>query len=138
MDRIIGISDGSIAGLHALALAAVRGGTISAAEAAARLAVSPTYLSKILKTLAKAGMLESTRGAAGGFALIRKPGSLSCGEVVTCIEGELPDRACLFERPVCEAGHCAFSTFCTGMEKRLRSLLSKTTIADLAGCFTRE
>ena len=34
--------------------------------------VSPTYLSKILTKLVKAGMIESTSGANGGYRLSRK------------------------------------------------------------------
>jgi Rrf2 family protein len=42
---------------------------------------------QILLQLKSAGIVESTRGAAGGYRLARDPATLSLGEVVAIIEG---------------------------------------------------
>ncbi|PCJ19768.1 MAG: hypothetical protein COB02_06145 [Candidatus Cloacimonadota bacterium] len=49
--------------------------------------ISPTYLSKILRDLTKAGILNSVRGPAGGFSLARPAEDISLKEVVEVIDG---------------------------------------------------
>ena len=49
------------------------------------------YLERIVALLKRAELVESTRGAAGGYRLVRDPANLSLGEVVTIIEGASGD-----------------------------------------------
>jgi Rrf2 family protein len=49
--------------------------------------VPPRFLVQILLQLKGAGLVASTRGAAGGYHLIRPPEELSLGEVMDVIEG---------------------------------------------------
>ncbi|MBL8966758.1 MAG: Rrf2 family transcriptional regulator, partial [Spirochaetaceae bacterium] len=101
MDRLLNISDRTNAALHALALAAKSGGPLPAARAAEELGVSASYLAKTLQPVAKAGLLDSTRGAAGGFLLAKDPARITCLEVLELLDGPLPVRACLVEKQVC-------------------------------------
>ena len=136
MDRVVGISDRANAAFHTLAVASCRGGSISAKEAAERLGLSPSYLTKILRTLTAQGILESTRGMGGGFSLARQPEFITLMEVLVALDGPLPSRACLFEKTVCDTGTCFFKVLCRDFEARLRQALEHSTIADLAANFT--
>ena len=49
--------------------------------------VPPRFLVQILLQLKGAGLVASTRGAAGGYNLIRPPDQVSLGEVMQVIEG---------------------------------------------------
>lgn len=49
--------------------------------------VPPRFLVQILLQLKGAGLVASTRGAAGGYHLVRPPENLSLGEVMEVIEG---------------------------------------------------
>jgi Rrf2 family protein len=49
--------------------------------------VPPRFLVQILLQLKAAGLVASTRGAAGGYHLVREPDSVSLGEVMEVIEG---------------------------------------------------
>ncbi len=49
--------------------------------------VPPRFLVQILLQLKGAGLVSSTRGAAGGYHLLRAPESVSLGEVMDVIEG---------------------------------------------------
>ena len=49
--------------------------------------VPPRFLVQILLQLKGAGLVASTRGAAGGYQLLRAPAELSLGEVMDAIEG---------------------------------------------------
>jgi len=135
MDRIVAVSDTVNAGIHALALAEANGVSISAREAAERLGVSPSYLAKIMQKLAAGGLMTPTRGLGGGYALARPAEQISCLDVLTILEGDLPRRECLFAKAVCRTGTCALRTFCADTEKRLRSVLETTTIAAIARSF---
>lgn len=49
--------------------------------------VPPRFLVQILLQLKGAGLVASTRGAAGGYHLLRQPEQVSLGEVMSVIEG---------------------------------------------------
>lgn len=49
--------------------------------------VPPRFLVQILLQLKGAGLVASTRGAAGGYHLVRAPDEVSLGEVMEVIEG---------------------------------------------------
>ena len=48
---------------------------------------SPRFLVQILIQLNKAGLVTSTRGAAGGYHLARKPSEITLADVVSAVEG---------------------------------------------------
>jgi Rrf2 family protein len=54
---------------------------------AERHAVPPRFLVQILLQLKGAGLVKSTRGAAGGYHLTRPPEQVSLGEVMQVVEG---------------------------------------------------
>src|SRR6266508_1873138 len=47
------------------------------------------YLEQILLALKHAGLLASTRGASGGYALIKPPGKVTLGRVIRTLDGPL-------------------------------------------------
>ncbi len=53
--------------------------------------VPPRFLVQILLQLKGAGLVASTRGAAGGYHLIKPPEQVSLGEVIEVIEGSTED-----------------------------------------------
>src|SRR5690625_6495650 len=59
--------------------------------------LSPTYLSKILTKLVKAGLLESTPGVNGGYSIAGKPQNISFLDVIHAIEGKPPLFNCSLE-----------------------------------------
>lgn len=51
--------------------------------------ISEAYLEQLMPKLRKAGLIESQRGAAGGYRLTRPADEISVGEVLRALEGEL-------------------------------------------------
>ena len=49
--------------------------------------IPPRFLVQILLQLKAAGLVASTRGAAGGYHLVREPDGLSLGEVMEVMDG---------------------------------------------------
>ena len=62
--------------------------TIGVQELAEFQKLSPTYLSKILTKLTKAGLIESTPGAKGGYKISKSQNEISFLDVIIAIEGD--------------------------------------------------
>lgn len=56
-----------------LALAAGGGRSLTTRQIASAMNVPPSYLSKVLQSLVRAGIVHSTRGLKGGFVLVGRP-----------------------------------------------------------------
>lgn len=77
-------------------------GPLSLRQVAARQTLSEKYLEQIFPLLKSAGLVESTRGAGGGYALSGEPRSISVGSVLTALEGELAPSDCVSGGVDCE------------------------------------
>ena len=58
--------------------------------------------SKILKALARAGLLASQRGAKGGYSLAYQPEEISVGDVIEALEGPIGITECASSPGSCE------------------------------------
>ena len=105
---------------------------------AAREVAEETHLphpvvSKILKSLARADLLVSHRGAKGGFSLARAPGAITVPEMIAALEGPISLTECATHQ-----GACAQESSCDVREpwQRINSAvedaLARITLADLA------
>lgn len=66
----------------------------SAAALAKQRGLSPPMVSKILKALARAGLLLSQRGALGGYSLARSPAEISAADIIDALEGPIAITEC--------------------------------------------
>lgn len=79
----------------------------NAAEIADRAHLELPTVSKLLKTLAQAGLVQSFRGSAGGYRLSKPASQISLIEIVEAIEGPLGMTECSGEHSSCEhETHC--------------------------------
>jgi Rrf2 family transcriptional regulator, cysteine metabolism repressor len=88
------------------------------------------YLVQILLQLKGAGLVTSTRGAAGGYRLARSAASISLGDVLAAVDGALA-----VQRPrgsVKRTTRSALETVWEEVQAAERAILEHTTIADLA------
>lgn len=78
-------------------------GYVSIKSIATRQNISEKYLEQIIKLLAKEKLVESTRGANGGYRLIKEPEDYTVGEILRVAEGSLAPVSCLMtEENTCE------------------------------------
>ncbi len=70
---------------------------VSLAEVAKRQDISISYLEQLMTKLKKANLVESVRGASGGYVLTRKPEEISVGDVLRALEGDLSPVECATE-----------------------------------------
>lgn len=82
------------------------GGTarLSAAEIAKGRKLQPAFLSKILTTLARAGLVDASRGPGGGFTLTRHPKKIVLHDVMRLFERASDGDACPFGGGTCGRG----------------------------------
>jgi Rrf2 family iron-sulfur cluster assembly transcriptional regulator len=64
--------------------------------------IPSSFMAKILRQLVRAGLLQSSRGVHGGFALARPASEINLLEVVEAIEGPLALTDCMPEGTGCE------------------------------------
>lgn len=89
-----------------------QGRVVGRAEIEACQGVPRYFLSKILRTLVAAGILESIAGARGGFRLHRAASEISIRQIYEALEGDLCLIACVRDF----GGACCFAAVCTQIE----------------------
>ena len=67
---------------------------VSIQSIAVRQNISDSYLEQLMAKLKKAGLVESTRGAGGGYRLGRPAAEISVGDVLRVLEGSLEAAQC--------------------------------------------
>jgi Rrf2 family protein len=97
------------------------------------------YLSKLLKSLVRAGLLTASSGPRGGFRLARPPAEMTVLDIVGAVEGTAPAFRCMEIRqrgpaPLAraECRHpCGIASVMHDAERAWRESLAGTTVADL-------
>ena len=102
-------------------------------EIATSMRVPQNYLSKILHTLARAGVLTSLRGPRGGFQLAIPAEELSLGEVIRHFHQLTGERRCLLGRERCGEGEgCAAHSRWESVALTVETFFEETTVAQLS------
>lgn len=120
------------------AMAARRGEVLSSALLAEQSHVPEPTVAKILKMLARDGIVDSVRGAAGGYRLDRAAEDVTIGVVVTAVEGPVALTACVEG----STQGCGMSEACAlrgrwdPVNEAIRAALESVTVADVVnqGC----
>ncbi|MCX7373800.1 MAG: SUF system Fe-S cluster assembly regulator [Alphaproteobacteria bacterium] len=91
-------------------------------------------VAKVLKILAQAGFVDSTRGARGGYRLARALEDIPLAEVIVAFEGPIALTACVDGATGgCEsAGLCPVHGRWDPVNRAVREALTRITVADLA------
>lgn len=119
--------------IRAVAHVAARGldGPVRVEEIARAARCPRNYLSKILHVLTRAGVLQSSRGPAGGFRLVGRPERVALAEVIAPFQSAVA-RRCVLGRPECGGARpCAAHDRWTRVAAQVESFFAKTTVADL-------
>lgn len=99
---------------------------------ARRQLISHQYLEQIFAALRRAGIVDSVRGARGGYKLARPVDEISALEVVEILEGSVAPVRCIEDSTNCvETGHCSTEGLWRRVDHAVRDVLGNTTIGDL-------
>jgi Rrf2 family protein len=118
---------------------AKRGGTgtgpIAARELAEAERLPADYVEQILLRLRRAGLVESVRGAKGGYFLARRPEQITVRDVMTASEHQTFEMNCTTHPVDAERCHpnsgCSIRPVWQALQRRVDDLLSGITLADL-------
>ncbi|ODS61891.1 MULTISPECIES: SUF system Fe-S cluster assembly regulator [unclassified Arenimonas] len=115
-----------------VALAEAPGRVHSSAELAERARLEPPTVAKVLKPLAHAGLVESFRGASGGYRLARPARDIPLIAIVEAIEGPLGMTECSGEHSSCEhESHCGVQTHWRRINDVIAEALGGITLAEM-------
>jgi Rrf2 family protein len=98
------------------------------------------YLEHLVARLRRAGLIDSRRGAHGGYRLARDPAAITMAEVVEALEGSIAPVECISSAPdgstrcarETDADHvCTTKILWTRVRSSIVETLEQTTLAEL-------
>jgi Rrf2 family protein len=127
-------------GIHAMYDLAAHGGEgpVPIKAISEREGVPEAYLEQLMGQLKRAGLVRSTRGALGGYALARSADQISVGEVLRTLEGGLDLVDCLSEEDACgKACACPSRIVYQKLRDGLNQLADSITLQDMIEDYQR-
>ena len=101
-------------------------------DIAKRQEISEKYLGQLTLPLKAAGLINSIRGAHGGYALARRPQDITLKEVVLAVEGDLNLVECLATPKMCHrADLCVTRDIWSRLTQKMTEVLESTTLQDM-------
>jgi FeS assembly SUF system regulator len=89
-------------------------------------------VAKVLNALTREGLVESHRGAAGGYALSRDAGRITVAEIIQAMEGPIALTACVDAGGGCEVESiCPMRGTWDKVNRAIHQALSQVTLKDL-------
>jgi len=113
------------------------GGPVALAVLAQRNQLPSKFLEQILSTLKHGGVVRTTLGAHGGYAMAADPATISIGRVVRLLDGALAPLPCVslryYGRCSCpEESTCALRDVMIDVRDAMLEILDRETLAELA------
>jgi len=131
MLRISKLSDYAIIILGHMAKAP--GEMYAATDLAESAKVAGPTVSKVLKALARANILSSTRGAKGGYQLTRAPEKTTIASIIAALEGPIALTECSLDNTQCEqSSSCHVRGNWSVINRAIQTALESVTLADMA------
>jgi FeS assembly SUF system regulator len=107
-------------------------GVHSAAGLADRLGIAAPTVSKILKVLAREGLVASTRGARGGYRLASTPSGISVAQIIRAMDGPIGMTECSTTPGLCaQESRCTVRANWTRVNETILGFLQGITLEQL-------
>ena len=120
-----------------LAREEVSGGSLTLNQIAEREGLSAANAGKLMWILVKAGLVQSQRGAKGGYTLARPASEIRLNEVIRVLDEDTVDRFCQTHTGVLDTcihtSDCGIRPVIVGLHEIVQSALSEITLAQLIG-----
>ncbi|HBY56860.1 MAG TPA: Rrf2 family transcriptional regulator [Candidatus Atribacteria bacterium] len=113
---------------------------ISLRDVSLRQGISLQYLEQLFNKLKKANLVESTRGAGGGYLLAKEAKEISAGDIIRAVEGPIVLVDCLLTggkikkdapKECKKIEDCAIKILLEKITQQINQTLNKTTLKDL-------
>jgi len=107
-------------------------GPVLLKDIAKRQQISERYLEHLIVSLKVGGLVNSMRGARGGFTLAKPPSQIRLSKIIQIVEGSIAPVECVDDPKICSrAGHCVTRDIWAEMKKAMYGVLESITLADL-------
>ena len=107
-------------------------GTVLLKDIAKNQEISEGYLEHLLPVLKAAGLITSSRGAHGGYALARDPSEITLKDVVQSLEGSLFPVECVDTPAVCQRiKSCITRDVWRELGEKISQTLDSVTLKDM-------
>jgi Rrf2 family protein len=111
---------------------------VALATLADRNNLPPKFLEQIMSTLKRGGIVRTTLGAHGGYALATDPATVSIGRVIRLLDGALAPLPCVslrfYDRCSCpDEATCSLRDVMLDVRDAMLEILDRETLSDLAG-----
>jgi len=120
-----------------LARAATMGDSLTLSQLARLEGISTANAGKLMWILSKAGLVQSTRGTKGGYALARAASEIHLNQVIRVLEGEPAESHCKSYAGVLDAcvhtGDCGIRPVIVELHQIVDNALAEITLSQLLG-----
>lgn len=104
----------------------------SSADIAARTGIALPTASKLLKSLARNGLVTSTRGANGGYRLAHDASDISAADIIDALEGPVSITECSASDSHCDIeADCSVGNAWQRINVAIRNALQEVSLVDL-------
>lgn len=94
--------------------------------------IAPPTVSKLLKTLTRAQLLSSQRGAKGGYSLTRAATTISLADIINALDGGVALTECSQGKGLCAVEHnCSIRKSWRDMTSVVRDILAKMPLQEM-------
>lgn len=121
----------TIYALRAMAILAnlAPGASLRSRDLAEQADVPEYYVSKVMRRLVVAGLVESQKGHGGGFKLAKAPGRIKLAAILRATDVELEAGRCVFRYRACDAERpCPLHNVWESLQSALSEWADQTTI----------
>ncbi len=94
--------------------------------------ISIKYLEQIISLLKSSGIVNSSRGAKGGYSLAKPPNTIKLSECFNCLEGPVATVECVENKDFCtKTANCVARDLWAEVEKAILAVLDSITLQDM-------
>jgi Rrf2 family transcriptional regulator, cysteine metabolism repressor len=99
--------------------------------------ISEYYLEQLFGNLRKAGLIKSSRGAMGGYALSRPPAEISAADILNVLEGPIEISECITDEEMncSNADYCATRLLWIKISSSVNDVINSVTLQDMVNDF---
>lgn len=96
--------------------------------------LSESYLEQLFSTLRKDGLINSVRGAQGGYMLAYEPSKITVGQVLRSLEGDMSPAECVGNDPATDCAKeygCATKLVLIKIKKSIDEVIDSISLANM-------
>ena len=122
--------------MMAVADMAAQGASVrsSLSDISTRQNISLSFLEQLFGKLRRAGLVESTRGAAGGYQLSLEPSTLTLDKIIFAVNEDIKAHGCTPETKIACTGkteRCLTHDLWGALENHIEQFLASVTVQDV-------